>query len=96
MSKTRVINLPEKADLSSSELDVDTLLQQGGEILKREIRNLMIESTGKKLSPTSARDLVAYVRLLHELREEQKDSAGALTDEELKAALSDAASPAKL
>lgn len=81
-------------NLASSDLDVEALLQQGGEILKREIRNLMIESTGAKLSPASARDLVAYVKLLSELRTEQKDAASELTDEEL-TALSDSASPTK-
>lgn len=87
MSKTRVINLPEKADLTSSELDVESLLQKGGEILKREITNLMIASTGKKLSPTDARDLVAYIRLLNELKQDQTSTAANMTDEELTTAL---------
>ncbi len=81
----------EEPNLSSSDLDVELLLQQGGEILKREIKNLMIASTGKKLSPTDARDLVSYIRLLSELRSEQTAKVAELTDEELKA-LSDSQS----
>ncbi len=63
--------------------DVTELLDKGGEILRREIVNLMVESSGKKLSPTSARDLVAYVRLLSELKNEQIKVLAEMTDEEL-------------
>jgi len=55
----------------------------------------MMESTGKKLSPTSARDLVSYIRLLDDLREKQKEVASNMTDEELAIALSGSASQAK-
>lgn len=65
--------------------DVTELLDKGGEILRREIVNLMVESSGKKLSPTSARDLVAYVRLLSELKNEQEKALSEMTDEELDA-----------
>ncbi len=64
-------------------LDVDHLLERGGEILRREIANLMAESSSRKLSPTSARDLVAYVKLLSELRVEQKKELANMSTEEL-------------
>lgn len=95
MSKIIIRESKQEPDYSSSELDVELLLQQGGEILRREIRNLMMESTGKKLSPTSARDLVSYIRLLDDLREKQKEVASNMTDEELAIALSGSASQAK-
>lgn len=63
--------------------DVEALLDKGGEILRREIQNLMIESSGKKLSSASSRDLVAYLRLLSELQQDQKAKLENLTDEEL-------------
>jgi hypothetical protein len=63
--------------------DLVELLDKGGEILRREISNLMIESSSKKLSPNSAKDLVAYLKLLHELKEEQQKTLANLSDEEL-------------
>ncbi len=65
------------------EFDVEKLLSLGGEILHREIRHLMRESADKKLSPASARDLVAYVKLLSEVKSEQQEALKDLTDEEL-------------
>lgn len=65
--------------------DITELLDKGGEILRREISNLLMESTGRKLSPTSARDLVAYVKLLSELKIEQEKALASMTDEELEA-----------
>lgn len=80
--------LPEQAKAESeqlsSEFDVLALLDKSGEILKREITNLMIESATKKLSAASAKDLVAYVKLLHELKLEQLAKLQAMSDEELK------------
>ena len=65
--------------------DVEVLLTKGGEILNREIRSLMQESSGGKLSAASARDLVSYLKLLSELRDTQAKELGNLTDEELAA-----------
>lgn len=75
---------PQATEQLSSEFDVLELLGKSGEILKREITNLMIESSAKKLSAASAKDLVAYVKLLHELKLEQLAKLQAMTDEELK------------
>lgn len=74
---------PEAESAELEPLDVDHLLERGGEILRREIANLMAESSSKKLSPTSARDLVAYVKLLSELRIEQKKELANMSTEEL-------------
>lgn len=63
--------------------DIVDLLQKGEEILRREISNLMIESTSKKLSPNSSKDLVAYLKLLNELKIEQQRALSELTDDEL-------------
>lgn len=59
------------------------MLAKGAEILRREISNLMIESSGKKLSSASAKDLVNYLKLLSEIKLEQEKFLGSLTDEEL-------------
>jgi hypothetical protein len=63
--------------------DVQKLLEKGGLILQREIQNLLTESAGGKLQPTSARDLVQYVKLLAELRSEQAAVLHDMADEEL-------------
>lgn len=68
---------------SELSFDVDALLDKSGQILAREIRNIMIESSRGKLGPASARDLVAYLKLLNELKMEQAASLSKMTDEEL-------------
>lgn len=86
-SKPTTVITTQQAETASvvGTFDVTELLDKGGEILRREIVNLMVESSGKKLSPTSARDLVAYVRLLSELKVEQTKVLSEMTDEELEA-----------
>lgn len=44
----------------------------------------MIESSRGKLSAPSARDLVAYLKLLNELKTEQADNLSNMTDDELR------------
>jgi hypothetical protein len=85
--KTVQMNVPKEAvkDDSSEAFDVEQLLNRGGIILRREVQNLLMESSAGKLSPTSARDLVAYVKLLSELKAEQSKEISNLTDEELSA-----------
>lgn len=73
------------AEEVSAEFDVESLLSKGGEILKREIRNLLRESANGKLSAGSARDLVAYLRLLSELKIEEHEVANKLSTDELEA-----------
>lgn len=63
--------------------DVVELLDKSTEILRREISNLMIESSGKKLSANSAKDLVSYIKLLHEIKVEQEKLLSEMSDEEL-------------
>lgn len=64
---------------------LESQLEKATEILRREITNLMIESSSKKLSPSSAKDLVAYIKLLSELKAEQQEDLSKLTEEQLKA-----------
>ena len=66
--------------------DVTALLDKGGLILSREIKNLLMASASGKLLPAHSRDLVAYIRLLSELKEKQEADASEMTDEELLAA----------
>ena len=67
----------------SASTDVAALLDKASSILSREIANLMMESSGGKLSPTSSKSLVDYIKLLHSLKEEQIESLSELTDAEL-------------
>lgn len=71
-------------DAAAGVFDIDALLAKAGEIVRREIMNLMSESSGKKLSPASARDLVAYVKLLSEIKMERDKALSDMSDEELK------------
>jgi hypothetical protein len=64
-------------------LDVQKLLDKSALILQREIQNLLSASAGGKLESASARDLVAYVKLLHELKKAEQDAAEAMSDEQL-------------
>lgn len=82
--KTFQVSVPDEP-LEPGEFDVEKLLSNSGEILRREITNLLMESSRGKLGATSARDLVAYVRLLVELKLKQEEELAGLTDEELKA-----------
>lgn len=68
---------------------LESQLEKATEILRREITNLMIESSSKKLSPASAKDLVAYIKLLSELKAEQSETLEGLSDEQLKAITDD-------
>lgn len=63
--------------------DVTQLLAKGSLVLSREIANLLSESASGKLSKGSATDLVAYLRLLNELKKEEQDKLSNMTDEEL-------------
>lgn len=53
-------------------------------ILQREVKNLLIASASGKLLPAHSRDLVAYVRLLSDLKKEQEADLANSTDDELK------------
>lgn len=81
---------PEASEATTSTVapepfDVERLLSSGAEILRREIVNLMRESSSGKLEPNSARDLVNYIKLLSELKEKQAKELENLSDEELAA-----------
>lgn len=67
-----------------SDIDIADLLSKTLEILRREVKHLLMESSAEKLHPNSARDLVNYVKLLSELHSEEKDLLDTLTDDELK------------
>lgn len=70
-------------ELPASSFDVEKLLAQGGEILNREVKNLLMESSRGKLNAASARDLCNYIKLLSELKKEQQEALKELSDEEI-------------
>lgn len=67
----------------NDDLDLEQLFNKSIEILRREINNLFTHSTTEKLSPTDARDLVQYIKLLSEIKAEQDEAIKKLSDEEL-------------
>lgn len=74
----------QEPDFSLASTTLDELVDKSQEILRREITNLMIESSGRKLSPTSSSSLVAYIKLLGELKKEETETLRNLGDEHLK------------
>lgn len=77
-------SVPFSGQSVAEDFDVEALMAKCGEVLRREIAVLLrLSSTGAKLEPASARDLVAYTKLLSEIRETQKDEFKNLTDKEL-------------
>ncbi len=53
------------------------------EILRREVRNLLSESSRGKLSTSSSVSLQNYVKLLSDMREEQQEKLKTKSTEEL-------------
>ena len=77
--------MPVKAteQLLSSDTDAETLLAKAYYILQREIANMMVESASGKLNKDSARDLVAYVKLLSDIKLDQEELLNNLTTDQL-------------
>lgn len=67
----------------ASEFDVVAELDKAQLILQRELKNLLMASAQGKLLPAHSRDLVAYLRLLSDLKKEQLDELANATDEQL-------------
>lgn len=80
------MHTPPEPETVPGAMDIDALLLRTGLILQREVKNLTIASASGKLLPAHAKDLVAYIKLLSELKAEQENQAAAMTDDELKAA----------
>ena len=71
--------------IDTEPFDVDTLLSKCGTILQREIRNLLIKtSSGVKLDRADSQDLIAYIKVLSEVKGELEDAAKNMSDDELK------------
>lgn len=67
--------------------DLNKLLKKASDAVKKDINHIYTEVSTRKLSDKSARDLVAYVKLLNDLSKAQKESKEELAsvpDEELK------------
>jgi hypothetical protein len=67
--------------------DLNKLLKKASDAVKRDLNHIFTEVSTRKLSATSSRDLVAYVKLLSDIskaQKEQKEELAAASDEELK------------
>jgi len=67
--------------------DLSKLLKKASDAVKRDINHIYTEVSTRKLSATSSRDLVAYVKLLSDIskvQKQQKEELAAVPDEELK------------
>lgn len=62
---------------------LESLLEKCVEALRRDVSYLFAKSSQGRLSPTDSRDLVAYIKLLSELKDVQVEELGQLTDEQL-------------
>lgn len=73
-----------KPSLIETTTTVDDLRVRCLEILRREVTNLMIESSKGKLSTGSSNSLTSYVKLLEELKDLEEEELKKLSDEHLK------------
>jgi hypothetical protein len=67
--------------------DLNKLLKKASDAVKRDLNHIFTEVSTRKLSATSSRDLVAYVKLLSDIskaQKEQKEELAAASDDELK------------
>lgn len=64
-------------------VDLDKIQRQLTNVLKREVGRLLDESFAEKLCEGSSKNLVIYLKLLKDLREEETKDLENLTDEEL-------------
>jgi hypothetical protein len=66
---------------------LELLLEKAVEAMRRDINQIFTASSGRKLNATEARDLVAYLKLLHDIADRQDDKGKELastSEEELK------------
>lgn len=80
-------NVQEPTDLQPNKLTdttIDELRTKCMEILRREVTNLMMESSKGKLHPNSAKSLTDYVKLLGELKDIEEEELKRLSDDHLK------------
>lgn len=59
--------------------EIEQLLGKALEFVRRDLGQIGIEGTVKKLKPSTSRDLVAYVKLLSEVQKEQERATDQLT-----------------
>lgn len=73
-----------KPNLIEATTTIDELRVKCLEIMRREVTNLMIESSKGKLSTGSSNSLTSYVKLLEELKDLEEEELKRLSDEHLK------------
>ncbi len=78
-----ILEVQKKEEVILAPQDVELLLAKCTLVLSREIANLLLASASGKLDKGSSGDLVAYLKLLHELKKDQESKLASLTDEEL-------------
>lgn len=82
--------LNEPIPVQEDEVDLVEVLEQGKEVLRREIKSLARLSLEGKLKPAHSESLGSYVRLLSNLVKEEKDRLKKMTKEELEAIINEA------
>ena len=73
------------APVYSSDLCIDSLLSNAMRIVSDEIACIRKEAAIGKLAPENSRDLVAYTKLLYDIKNDSSDALEEYTDEELMA-----------
>lgn len=67
--------------------DLSKLLKKASDAVKKDINHIYLEVSTRKLSDKSARDLVAYVKLLSDLskvQKEKKEELASVSEDDLK------------
>lgn len=75
---------PPEPDFSLATTSIEDLRLKTLEILRREVLNLMGESTRGKLSPTSSKSLTDYIKLLSDLKDLEAEELEKLSEEHLR------------
>jgi hypothetical protein len=88
----RIIRPGEKKEIIietvSGDQDVDTLLTKAYLVLQREIQNLVMASARGKLQAAESKDLVAYIKLLNDIKLDGEALLNSMPVEQLNEALS--------
>lgn len=72
-------------EVLTEDVDVLDLYDKGKEILRREIKNLLMNSMKGPLKSRQSETLVSYINLLNKMVKEEKDKLKDLSEDELKA-----------
>jgi hypothetical protein len=82
--KNQQREMESEPDILVSDISIIKLIDDCSTAMYREVKNLLIASTKGKLGANDSRDLREYLKLLFELREQEKGLLKGFTEEQLR------------